>query len=108
MVRPASAEKPAVKKITDRGVECRISELGVPEDELTATLSGIDVLISAIGPHDLLQQKTLVRAAKNAGVKRFVPCAFITVAPPTGVMILRDDVGVSLLFSSDNPYNVYI
>lgn len=92
MVRPASAEKPAVKKITDSGVGLRIAELSASEDDLTTALSGIDVLISAIGPHDLLQQKALVRAAKNAGVKRFIPCAFITVAPPSGVMMLRDDV----------------
>ncbi|KAF9886755.1 hypothetical protein FE257_011132 [Aspergillus nanangensis] len=91
LVRPSSSEKPAVKQIADRGVNVRVSDLNAPENELTATLSGIDVLISAIGPHDLLQQKTLVRAAKSAGVKRFVPCAFITIAPPKGGMMLRDD-----------------
>ncbi|PGG99547.1 hypothetical protein AJ79_08484 [Helicocarpus griseus UAMH5409] len=91
MVRPRSAEKPAVKQIANRGIKVRVSDLAAPEAQLVATLSGIDTFISAIGADDLIQQKSLVRAAKAAGVKRFVPCAFITVAPPTGVMLLRDE-----------------
>ncbi|KAI9375171.1 hypothetical protein BJX61DRAFT_531808 [Aspergillus egyptiacus] len=59
LVRPASAEKPAVQKLHDRGIQSRLSELSAPEEELTATLSGIDILIG----------KSLV-------------------APPNGVMIL--------------------
>lgn len=53
-------------------------------------LAGVDVLISAISAHQQLQQKNLADAAKIAGVKRFLPCAFTTVAPPGGVMMLRD------------------
>jgi hypothetical protein len=48
---------------------------------------------------------TLVRAAKAAGVKRFVPCGFITIAPPKGVMFLRDEVG---RFMEDIWYTEYI
>jgi hypothetical protein len=81
-----------VKEIESRGVALRVVDITAPEQELASGLAGIDILISAIGPHDLLQQKTLVRAAKSAGVKRFVPCAFITVAPPKGAMLLRDEV----------------
>ncbi len=91
-MRPSSAEKPAVQEIKALGVALRVVDITAPEQELAPALAGIDIIISAIGPHDLLQQKTLVRAAKSAGVKRFVPCAFITVAPPKGVMLLRDDV----------------
>ncbi|OJJ62817.1 hypothetical protein ASPSYDRAFT_171979 [Aspergillus sydowii CBS 593.65] len=91
LVRPSSAEKPAVQEIKALGVALRVVDITAPEQELAPALAGIDIIISAIGPHDLLQQKTLVRAAKSAGVKRFVPCAFITVAPPKGVMLLRDD-----------------
>lgn len=39
-----------------------------------------------------LAQKNLAAAAKEAGVKRFVPCFFATICPPGGVMILRDEV----------------
>lgn len=81
-----------MKEIESRGVALRVVDITAPEQELASGLAGIDILISAIGPHDLLQQKTLVRAAKSAGVKRFVPCAFITVAPPKGAMLLRDEV----------------
>ncbi|BCS18471.1 aromatic alcohol reductase [Aspergillus puulaauensis] len=91
LVRPSSAEKPAVQELKTRGVALRVADITAPEEELVSALAGIDILISAIGPNDLLQQKTLVRAAKSAGVKRFVPCAFITVAPPKGVMLLRDE-----------------
>jgi hypothetical protein len=61
-------------------------------------VAGVDILVSAIGYNDLLQQRSLVRAAKEAGVKRFVPCAFITICPPKGVMLLRDEVLCPLPF----------
>jgi hypothetical protein len=44
--------------------------------------------VSATGQLDQLK---LVDAAAKAGIKRFVPCGFTTVCPPTGVMKLRDD-----------------
>ncbi|KAJ5273547.1 hypothetical protein N7478_008672 [Penicillium angulare] len=89
LVRPASVKKPSVQKLQEQGV--RIWSIDLDDStELTSALTGIDILISAIGPHDLLQQKKLLQAAKTAGVKRIVPCAFITVAPPQGAMLLRD------------------
>ncbi|KAI9929744.1 hypothetical protein ASPWEDRAFT_41037 [Aspergillus wentii DTO 134E9] len=91
LVRPSSASKQSVKDLVDRGVQLRVFDLCAPQSEITSALSGIDILISAIGPRDLLQQEALVRAAKEAGVKRFIPCAFITIAPPTGAMLLRDE-----------------
>ncbi|GAB1198375.1 hypothetical protein APSETT444_007694 [Aspergillus pseudonomiae] len=103
LVRPSSVEKPSVQQIKNRGVPLRVSDLNVSEQELVSTLQGIDILISAIGPHDLLQQKTLVRAAKSAGIKRFIPCAFITVAPPQGTMLLRDEI-----IADDRTVNKYV
>lgn len=50
------------------------------------------MVISAISASSQLAQLALATAAKQAGVKRFVPCGFITVAPPGGVMELRDQV----------------
>lgn len=55
-------------------------------------LSGIDVVVCSVGPPDQRSQIPLANAAKIAGVKRFVPCGFITVAPPGGIMWLRDEV----------------
>jgi uncharacterized protein YbjT (DUF2867 family) len=60
-------------------------------EKLVPLLEGIDTVISAISAGDQLEQIPLVDAAKKAGVKRFVPCGFITVCPPGGVMRLRDD-----------------
>ncbi|KAL2823435.1 hypothetical protein BDW59DRAFT_148615 [Aspergillus cavernicola] len=91
LVRPSSVTKDSVKKLVERGIKVRVSDLDASESNLASVLTGIDTFISAIGPRSLLQQKTLVRAAKTAGVKRFIPCAWITIAPPKGVMLLRDE-----------------
>lgn len=90
-MRPASANKPSVQKIQEQGIKTWCIDLNESSDLIFA-LSGVDVLISAIGPQDVLQQKKLFQAAKRAGVKRIVPCAFITVAPPNGAMLVRDEV----------------
>jgi hypothetical protein len=59
------------KKLASQGV------VVVPFDAEAADaawhLGGIDVLISTIGYHGLATQLTLVKAAKDAGVKLFVP-----------------------------------
>ncbi|KAK0664340.1 Isoflavone reductase-like protein P3 [Lasiodiplodia hormozganensis] len=90
LVRPSSAEKPAVKKIAERGVKVVIADINGPIEELVSIQKGIDVTVSAIDARSQLSQINLATAAKKAGVKRFVPCAWISVAPPEGVMILRD------------------
>ncbi|KAJ5963691.1 Glutathione S-transferase N-terminal [Penicillium vulpinum] len=90
LVRPASKNKPSVQKIQEQGIKIWCIDINESSDLMSA-LSGVDVLISAIGPHGLLEQKKLLQAAKSAGVKRIVPCAFITVAPPRGAMLLRDE-----------------
>ncbi|KAJ7764698.1 hypothetical protein B0H16DRAFT_1673933 [Mycena metata] len=90
LVRPSSAAKPAVKALAARGVNIRVADIEGPLEKLVKTLAGIDVLISAIDTGGQLAQLQLATAAKEAGVKRFVPCAFTTVAPPGGVMALRD------------------
>lgn len=69
-----------------------------PEDELVAKLKGIDVIVSAINAHEQHAQIPLATAAKKAGVKRFLPCGFITVAPPGGIMALRDWVSSQFRF----------
>ncbi|GES63761.1 isoflavone reductase family protein [Aspergillus terreus] len=90
LVRPASARKPAVQKLQEQGIPIWSIDLD-DSSALVSALTGVDILISAIGPNDLLQQKKLLQAAKLTGVKRVVPCGFITVAPPNGAMLLRDE-----------------
>jgi uncharacterized protein YbjT (DUF2867 family) len=91
LVRPASLEKASVQKLKQRGVEVRVGDIGDPIDTLVKTLGDIDTLISILPPGGQLAQVALADAAKKAGVKRYIPCGFITVAPPGGVMTLRDD-----------------
>ncbi|KGO57818.1 Glutathione S-transferase, N-terminal [Penicillium expansum] len=90
LVRPASVNKPSVQRIQEQGIKIWSIDLNESSDLISA-FSGVDVLISAIGPQDVMQQKKLLEAAKLAGIKRVVPCAFITVAPPHGAMLLRDE-----------------
>lgn len=71
-------------------MEVVAADLSGPIDSLVKVLSGIDVVISGIGPGEQLAQIPLATAAKKAHVKRFIPCAFITVAAPGGIMTLRD------------------
>lgn len=81
--------KQANTSLKDQGVELRSLDLKGSQDDIVAALKGVDTLISAIGPSDQAEQIPLATAAKTAGVKRFVPCAFIT-AMPVGVHMLRD------------------
>ncbi|KAJ6505299.1 hypothetical protein C8R45DRAFT_1209088 [Mycena sanguinolenta] len=92
LVRPSSADKPEVNNLASRGVsKVHVIDISGPINELVRVMTGVDVFISGIDAMSQLAQLQLVRAAKEAGVKRFVPCAFITIAPPGGVMSLRDD-----------------
>jgi hypothetical protein len=63
-----------------------------PEDEWVPLLTGADVVISSVHPTQLKNQTHLADAAKRAGAGRFIPCFFGTIAPPNGVMALRDVV----------------
>ncbi|KAK7039903.1 glycoside hydrolase [Favolaschia claudopus] len=107
LIRPSSADKPDVHKLKEEfGVKILLVDIiNAPVEELVDALTGIDVFISAIDALGQLAQLRLVAAAKQAGVKRFVPCAWITVAPPGGIMKLRDLV--SLSFRSPTDSNEY-
>ncbi|KAJ5134878.1 hypothetical protein N7448_000099 [Penicillium atrosanguineum] len=91
LVRPISVHKPAIRKLEERGVKIRKCDLKAPEEHLIEALADIEVVISCVGPAEQQDQIPLARAAKKVGVKRFIPCGFITVAPPGGVMWLRDE-----------------
>ncbi|KAL1867027.1 hypothetical protein Plec18167_008818 [Paecilomyces lecythidis] len=90
LIRPRSAAKPALTALQERGVKVRQCDMTASEEELLEALKDIDIVISTVGPSDQLEQIPLAKAAKKAGVKRFVPCGFIPVTPPGGVMWLRD------------------
>ena len=81
--------KPANTALKDRGVELRELDLKGSQDAIVSALKDVDILVSAIGPMEQLEQVPLATAAKTAGVKRFIPCAFVTVMP-VGIHSLRD------------------
>lgn len=89
LTRPASMSKPINVAIKDRGIELRPLDTKHSQDALVSALKDIDILLSAIGPMEQLEQIPLATAAKTAGVKFFVPCAYVTVMP-VGVHMLRD------------------
>ncbi|RAL12719.1 NAD(P)-binding protein [Aspergillus homomorphus CBS 101889] len=94
LIRPSSASKPAVQALTQkRGIPQRIVDIDLPSDELVPALANVDILICSLGPGpvSVTQQKGLVRAAKKAGVRRFVPSSWITIAPPHGAMLLTEE-----------------
>ncbi|KAI5359288.1 Putative NmrA-like domain, NAD(P)-binding domain superfamily [Septoria linicola] len=80
LARPSSLAKPANLALKAKEIELQI----------VASLQNIDILISAICPSDQLAQISLATAAKTAGIKRFIPCAFVTVIPAGGIHLLRD------------------
>jgi len=90
LVQPSSVDKPAVKALVSRNISVVIADLQGPLDALVKAIKGYDTIISCIGPHAQLAQLPLVDAAAQAGTKRFVPCGFITVCPPHGVMKMRE------------------
>ena len=81
--------KPANVAIREKGIELRALDLDSTEDSIVTALAGIDILISAVGPRAQLSQIPLAFAAKRAGIKRFVPCAFAPIVP-VGVHRSRD------------------
>ncbi|KAI0359473.1 NAD-P-binding protein [Trametes cingulata] len=77
LVRPASISKPVTQEFRSAGVEIRTGDLqdGIPR--LKEVLEGVDILISAVDGKVVLDQKDVLRAAKELGtVKRVVPCDF--------------------------------
>ncbi|KAF7556709.1 hypothetical protein G7Z17_g1236 [Cylindrodendrum hubeiense] len=96
LTRPASLQKPGVLQLAAKGVTVVAADLEGPEEELVKLLAGIDVVISTVDAYAFMAQIPLANAAETAGVKRFIPCFFATVTPPTGILTLRDQKEVVL------------
>lgn len=96
-IRPSSADKPEIASLRSRGADVHIIDIvASSQEQIIAELRGAqaDVFISTLVPiaqSDIELQKTLAKAAKEAGIKRFVPSDWATACPP-GVMRLRDTV----------------
>jgi hypothetical protein len=91
LVRPQSAEKPAVKALKPRGIKIVLADTAKQNaEDLAILVHGYDIILSAVAAEAQLEQLVLVDAAAKAGTKRFVPCGFTTISPPGGVMDLRN------------------
>ena len=73
--------------LQNKGVNIVSFDLADSEDNVTAQLKDVDVLVVCC----LLDEVALANAAKKAGVKRYVPCFYASVMP-RGVQTLRDNV----------------
>ncbi|KAJ7488600.1 hypothetical protein B0H11DRAFT_1913080 [Mycena galericulata] len=79
-----------VKKLAELGVKIRVADIEGATEELVKSLDWgrcVDQRHRRAEPAGADPSRD---SRKGSGVKRFVPCAFITVAPPGGVMALRD------------------
>ncbi|KAI8159785.1 Isoflavone reductase-like protein TP7 [Colletotrichum sp. SAR 10_70] len=90
IARPSSATNQKYTNLRSRGVKVIAVELAGPEDALVGALANIDVVISTVSVASFKDQIPLAKAAKKAGVKRFVPSEFAMVIPPKGVHDLQD------------------
>ncbi|CEI70058.1 hypothetical protein FVEN_g10621 [Fusarium venenatum] len=108
IVRPASINKPEIEHIKKQGISVVPINLENSHDELVKTLTGQDVVISGLVPFSPAPEIALANAAKEAGVKRFVPSSFGPSCPPAGVMILREfkEIVISHVKKIYLPYTV--
>jgi hypothetical protein len=79
------------------GIKVASADLRGPLEQLVEQLQGIDVVISTVFHTCLRGQIPLAKAAKKAGVKRFIPCNFGTPGI-RGVVRANDAVSLALLY----------
>lgn len=77
-----------------QGVNVVAVDLDGPEAELVKALKGQEVVIASVPPNALESQLPLIRAAKLANVKRFIPSAFAMAIAPNGVSTVQEAVGL--------------
>ncbi|CAM1510942.1 Fc.00g084550.m01.CDS01 [Cosmosporella sp. VM-42] len=89
-VRTASAGKPAVQQLKDRGLKVVTGDLTGSVEKIIPLLQGINTVISPIFHLDVKDHIPIIDAAVQAGVKRFLPCNWGTPAARGGIMDMRD------------------
>ncbi|KEF57058.1 uncharacterized protein A1O9_07248 [Exophiala aquamarina CBS 119918] len=88
-IRTASAGKPSVQHLKDKGLKVVHGDLTDPPEKLAGLLKDIDTVILTIFAFDVGIEANIIQAASMAAVKRFVLCDFGTPCP-RGIMPLRD------------------
>ncbi|KAL2678609.1 hypothetical protein Neosp_009358 [[Neocosmospora] mangrovei] len=103
-----SGDKPGYQALATRGVKIVTIDLNAAVEVIAKSLESIDVVIAAVPPHVLDAQIPLARAAKLAGVKRFVPSSFAMALAPGGVATVQDarEKVLAEIKTLDLPYTV--
>jgi hypothetical protein len=91
-VRPSSLGKDVFVEYPQRGLVIKADELDGPAGVIAQVLAGIDVIISCMTLRQMEEEITLITAAYEAGVSRYVPSFFGPGCPPRGVMLAREMV----------------
>ncbi|KAH9925896.1 NAD-P-binding protein [Epithele typhae] len=76
MIRSESLSKPQTEALRTAGVEIRTGDIYDGVEKLKQTLEGVEIVISSVVAYCISDQKDLIRAAKEVGVKRVIPCDF--------------------------------
>ncbi|KAK9365086.1 isoflavone reductase [Lipomyces kononenkoae] len=87
--RQASVNSLVNQKLQEQGVQIVGYDLSQPKEVLVNQLKTIDILISCMNWEHLDLQIPWIEAAKEAGVKRFVPSEWVGPAPK-GVIDIKD------------------
>ncbi|UPK92848.1 hypothetical protein LCI18_003783 [Fusarium solani-melongenae] len=103
-----SGDKPGYQALASRRVKIVTIDLNDAVEVIAKSLDTIDVVIAAVSPHVLEAQIPLARAAKLAGVKRFVPSSFAMALAPDSVATVQDsrEKVLAEIKSLDLPYTV--
>lgn len=95
LTRATSVDNSTNQQFAAKGVHIVAYDLNGPSSALVEILKPIDVVISCITWEHLDQQIPWIHAAKEAGVKRFVPSEWVGPAP-RGVIDIKDKARHSL------------
>ncbi|CAH0019296.1 unnamed protein product [Clonostachys rhizophaga] len=108
LARPSSVSKPSYIKLATKGIRIITVDLDGPDIHIVEALEGQDIVIASVPPNALDSQLPLIRAAKLANIKRFVPSAFAMAIAPSGicgVQIEKERIYAELVASSI-PYTI--
>lgn len=107
-MQPSSATKPAVQALFTQNIKVVVLDLNGPTQGIANAIKGYNIVISAIGFQSRAAENALVDAVAAAGTSRFVPCAFASVAPPGGILGLRDEKEVTYqrIWQHHIPYTI--
>lgn len=85
-------DKPQNAALREKGVKVFGVDMLGPREELVNVLRGADAVVAPIDFDNFEEQKALVDACKEAGVKRLTPSNFAPVMPAYNVMGMRETV----------------